>query len=210
MLGGNSVFNGVVNVGTAVEGFYSYAGSTTFNALMSAKLLGLSGGNVAFNAAASFGTAESFMNSGTLNGSGNVTFNGLLSWTDGTMNGIGKIIVGSSGSITASSSTTKVSQRRFDNNGVVNVTGGYMNLYGGGTHTGPFSLNGGNLGLAQGHTFASTAPVIGSNGYLSVLSGDTVFSGLVNVGTAIEGKVYPTIRATPCKRFARAFWNKII
>lgn len=124
---------------------------------------------------------------GSVTGAGDLTLTGTSTWSGGEMTGSGKTIVAASGTLVASTSATKLTSRTLNNEGSVRVEGGNLHLYGGGVHSGLFSLQGGNLGLDGTQSFAGEVKAELAGGSLSVQGGASVFNAPVGVGTPTEG-----------------------
>ncbi|MEQ1655745.1 MAG: hypothetical protein ABL960_08615, partial [Nitrospira sp.] len=69
----------------------------------------------------------------------------------------------------------------FNNSNLVEVQAGSLDLAGGGTHTGDFTVTGSTLFTNGTHTFQNTSDVIGT-GTLRVNGGTATFGGTVQVG----------------------------
>jgi hypothetical protein len=100
-------------------------GTITVNNTFVPTTLGTISANVTLNAPQSFASATL---TGTLAGSGDVTFTGTLSWNAGTMSGSGKTIIANTGTLSMSGGGTKQLNRILQNDGTTNWTSGAFQM----------------------------------------------------------------------------------
>ena len=176
ILGGTSTFDSVVGVGGALG---VHAGTASFNAAVSAASLAISGGTTNINSTGSFASAS--LSTGTLSGAGDMTVSGALNWTNGTMSGVGKTIIGSTGSLSVTTAAAGLNLSRvLENNGTASWTSG-----------GTFGINfaGGTFNNQPGATFNAAATTSLNN-----TSGTNAFN---NAGTFNQTAAGTTTIAIP-------------
>jgi adhesin HecA-like repeat protein len=152
----------------------------------------LSGGTLTLSTDSVSGSTDAFnLSGGTLTGTGNLTINGSLSWTAGTMSGAGTTALAAGAGGTLSGAGYKNLGRTLANAGTLDYTGSGFN-FGSGTgwdvgvldNTGVFNASGGGFGYfnAVPHAF-NNAGTFNYAGPGSFTSGAVAFNntGTVNV-----------------------------
>ncbi len=126
---GATTFNGGVGGATVLASLTINAGSTRiFNSPVTAQVLTIFGGTVEFNALTRVTTG--LLISGSLGGTGEVTFDLPLTWVGGSMVGTGTTNIGPSGALVISGGPKTLS-RRIENFGAVYWTDGDLDFAGG-------------------------------------------------------------------------------
>ncbi len=131
-------------------GTVNFSGGTiTVNDTFNAAALGTITAFVTLNAPESFGNLT-LAGGGTLSGSGNVTVNGTLNWTGGTMSGTGQTLVAAGGALNLSGSTHQLN-RVLQNDGTATWTASALQMLGGTfNNNGSFTANTASLLLSYG------------------------------------------------------------
>ncbi len=148
--------SGVVNVApgrsiTFAQGFNAttirdgtvFQGGGTFNFTGAGSVSSLVGTTTGLQVTGA-GTTVNLSNH-TLNGAGNMTVGSgaVFNWTGGALSGAGLTTVASGATMTVNSGGTLATSRPLNNQGTVSVTGGTLQLAGGGIDSGAYAVTGG-------------------------------------------------------------------
>ncbi|CAG1004066.1 hypothetical protein PHYC_03112 [Phycisphaerales bacterium] len=142
-------------------------GPTVLDGQFLAASLVISGGTVSFNQSQVLGVPVT-LSSGTLTGTGDVTFSGGLNWTGGTMSGTGKTIIPTGQSVALTSNSITLN-RSLDNFGTITVTG----------PSGP------SMTIGAGAVLTNKPGAVFNHNFAGNLhgSGDNPFESFLNQGT---------------------------
>ncbi|MDB5292221.1 MAG: type 1 secretion C-terminal target domain subclass, partial [Phycisphaerales bacterium] len=121
--GTNSYGNSISTTGSVTF----HGGSFTTGGTVTAGTLSFTGGTGILNGATSAGGGT--FSSGTLDGSGAVTYSGTLNWTAGTMQGAGKTVIAGGGTLTIGGTVSL--DRVLENDGTATWTTGTLIMIGG-------------------------------------------------------------------------------
>lgn len=180
----------LVGTGTTVIGpgaTFNIGGGTQF--LTDQTLLNQ--GTINFSDSFAAGQSLVLIRTATINNAGifNITADGHIT-ADGTgvFNNSGTLVKSSAGVALIDSNIA------FNNSGTVSVTGGTLEIFGGGTETGTFNIGGRTNYVVAGGTnqFQATSKITGT-GSVFFQGGSTTINGTYNVSNTIVRGVSPTV-----------------
>ncbi|MDB5357083.1 MAG: Na-Ca exchanger/integrin-beta4 [Phycisphaerales bacterium] len=144
-----------VTIGSGFTTISIPSGTQSINSLTCASPLQINGGSLVLAATSTVSTLT--ISSGTLDGAGNVTVTGALTWSGGTMQGTGKTVSAATGTLSIDT-TTHFLSRTLESDGTASWTAGTLAMIGGTfNNNGSFTFNSAATCQSQGAGFGTNA-----------------------------------------------------
>ncbi|MDB5357084.1 MAG: hypothetical protein JWN24_3537 [Phycisphaerales bacterium] len=165
-----------VTIGSGFTTISIPSGIQSINSLTCASPLQINGGSLVLATTSTVSTLT--ISSGTLDGAGNVTVSGALTWSGGTMQGTGKTVSAVGGTLSIDTSTHNLA-RVLESDGTATWTAGDLQMMGGTfNNNGSFTFNSAAAYQSEGVSYFNAFNNAGS--FTKLGAGELDFHGNVN------------------------------